>query len=34
LEGQISLAALIQVSRSQTYVKRTFWGVAHCYLLN
>jgi len=33
LESQISLAALIQVSRSQTYDKRTFRGVAHWHFV-
>jgi len=33
LESQISLAALIQVSRLQTYVKRTFLAVAHRHFL-
>jgi hypothetical protein len=33
LESQISLAAPIQVSRTQTYVKRTFRDVAHWHSL-
>jgi len=33
MESQISLAALIQVSRPQTYVKRTFRGAAHWHFL-
>jgi hypothetical protein len=33
VESQISLAALIQVSRPHTYIKRTFWGVAHWHFL-
>jgi hypothetical protein len=31
LEGQIPLTVLTQVSRSQTYAKQTFRGVAHCH---
>jgi len=33
LESQISLVALIQIRRPQTYVKRTFRGAAHWHFL-
>jgi len=33
LESQISLAALIQVSRPQTYDKRTLRGIAHWHFV-
>ena len=33
MESQVSLAALIQVSRPHTYIKRTFWSVAHWHFL-